>query len=743
MRRHGFFSGGKDMEDFIYAKWDQQTGKFETLQEHTERVLENLALLKQSYGTLLSEEIWQLSHVAAQYHDAGKIYEGFQQFIKFNMGLSSLTKQEIEKKYPNISHAFISLLCVPFFELRYSKSVERVVKEAIAHHHVRNIVFDAQILNAVLPDLKDKMDRLEQELGCPVNKDLDNTTVGWKPIKKKDKEYPLLVLVKGLLNRVDHAASAGELVEYHADEGIGTYVNAFLKKNGHKPRDLQLFSYENRDKNIVAVAQTGMGKTEAALFWIDDAKGFITLPIRVSLNALYERITNGIGYIDEKGQAIAGLLHSGSVDFLQTLNDDYETNELIYEQSRLLSKKLTFSTIDQILKFPFLFRGYEKYLATMAYSKVVLDEIQGYSPKILAVILKALEMIHQIGGKFMIMTATLPTVFMETMEKRGKIKVSDFVKGEFYNDLIRHRISICRRKIDEDLECIREAGRNKRVLIIANTVKEAKRIYRLLNNENVRLLHTQFIQKDRAVLEEEIKKFAPNDKKREKQSGIWIATQLVEASLDIDFDLLFTEISTLDSLFQRLGRCYRGREYEGIEPNAFVYTEAEGVGSVYDKDIVHNGLKLLEPFNGQELHEKIKMELVETLYKTENLSKKYLDEFYQALKVLDKLQLNDMGNAEAQKLLRDIDNYQVIPYSVYTENQALFTTFKQEKDSKQRKLLRMQIEKLTTSISKKQVEQNGIETKEIDIPGLQYIHILNSKYDFDKEKITGTGIVLP
>ncbi|MGK8429871.1 hypothetical protein OF864_01190 [Bacillus cereus] len=66
------------MEDFIYAKWDQQTGEFETLQKHTRRVLENLYLLKHSYESLLSEEIWQLAHVAAKYHDAGKIYEGFQ-----------------------------------------------------------------------------------------------------------------------------------------------------------------------------------------------------------------------------------------------------------------------------------------------------------------------------------------------------------------------------------------------------------------------------------------------------------------------------------------------------------------------------------------------------------------------------------------------------------------------------------------------------------------------------------------
>ena len=60
----------------------------------------------------------------------------------------------------------------------------------------------------------------------------------------------------------------------------------------------------------------------------------------------------------------------------------------------------------------------------------------------------------------------------------------------------------------------------------------------------------------RAKLEKEIKEFSNNKEK----SGVWITTQLVEASLDIDFDYLYTEMSTLDSLFQRLGRCYRKRK---------------------------------------------------------------------------------------------------------------------------------------------------------------------------------------
>ena len=710
----------------IYAKWDPHTEKSETLKEHTHNVIANVHLLKKAYPSLLSTELWEILESAALYHDMGKVYEGFQQTLQSYMGLIKITKQQIEKEYPYIPHGFLSLLFVPFSEMKLSTENNRVLQESIAYHHERNVEIDWSFINQLIKlDLQEKVNSLKKEMGCPIRELLGTRRLLGKRIGKENNEYISLVLVKGLLNRVDHAASAGEIVEYHVDKGVGMFVAAFLRRNGHNPRELQLFSYENRNNNIIAVAQTGMGKTEAALFWINESKGFITLPIRVSLNALYDRVANAVGYVDEQNQPISGLLHSGSMEFLQMLSNDYENNEIAYEQSRLLSRKLTFCTIDQILKFPFLFRGYEKYLATMSYSKLVLDEIQGYSPKILAVILKALEMVHQVGGKFMIMTATLPTVFLEEMEKRGYISIEDFKKAEFSDDSIRHRVCIRKTKIDKDLEFIREEGRKKRILIISNTVKEAKRLYNLLRTENSRLLHTQFIRADRTVLEEAIKDFAPNTEKREEKCGVWIATQLVEASLDIDFDLLFTEISTLDSFFQRLGRCYRGREYNESRPNVFVYTDAEGVGTVYDQSIINYGLELLHPFNGQILKEKTKMELVEILYRTENLSKQYLDEFRNALEVLDNLQLNDMGSKEAQNLLRDIDNYQVIPHSVYYEHQALFSAFKQEKIMKDRKLLRMRIEKLTLSISKNQVRHKKLNVKQLDIPGLQYLYIID------------------
>lgn len=55
--------------------------------------------------------------------------------------------------------------------------------------------------------------------------------------------------------------------------------------------------------------------------------------------------------------------------------------------------------------------------ATLSYSKLIIDEIQAYSPEIVAIIIKGLEMIYKIGGKFMIMTATLPQIYKNELEK--------------------------------------------------------------------------------------------------------------------------------------------------------------------------------------------------------------------------------------------------------------------------------------------------------------------------------------
>ncbi|MDU3125863.1 MAG: hypothetical protein E6703_08685, partial [Finegoldia magna] len=64
-----------------------------------------------------------------------------------------------------------------------------------------------------------------------------------------------------------------------------------------------------------------------------------------------------------------------------------------------------------------------------------------------------------------------------------------------------------------------------------------------------------------------------NPKNVNDKIKVWISTQIVEASLDIDFDIMFTELSELLGLFQRFGRVYRKRTLESDIPNIYVFTE--------------------------------------------------------------------------------------------------------------------------------------------------------------------------
>lgn len=93
---------------------------------------------------------------------------------------------------------------------------------------------------------------------------------------------------------------------------------------------------------------------------------------------------------------------------------------------------------------------------------------------------------------------------------------------------------------------------------MCNTVNYAIELYQQLQEytDRVGLLHSRFIRKDRKKLEQEILDFAPNDPNRKENHGIWISTQIVEASLNIDFDVLYTEMCSIDSLLQRMGRVY-------------------------------------------------------------------------------------------------------------------------------------------------------------------------------------------
>lgn len=73
----------------------------------------------------------------------------------------------------------------------------------------------------------------------------------------------------------------------------------------------------------------------------------------------------------------------------------------------MLAQPLTVCTVDQLFKFVYRALGTEIFAATLKYSKIVLDEIQSYSPQVIATIIYGLKMIQELGGRFAIITGNL------------------------------------------------------------------------------------------------------------------------------------------------------------------------------------------------------------------------------------------------------------------------------------------------------------------------------------------------
>ena len=593
----------------------------ETIQEHTDNLLVNYRLLKETYPGLNMN--WDMLYLVCLHHDLGKMNLKFQNKI-------------IGRKYDNteIPHGILSL---SFFnakklkEAGYSKLDIKIMATAIAYHHDREFKYGDE-------ELIEEIEKLEKEAINFSYDKIENLEVRKLSDKyfnceivRRDKygedAFFQYVMLKGMLNRIDYAASAGIDVENKNDflsDGLDKFMVGLKEKNPKAEwNELQKYMEENRDENIIAIAQTGMGKTEAGLLWIGDNKGFFTLPLRTAINAIYKRITENI--VESEIDKRVALLHGDTYSKYLEKSDDESLEADIdeyYNRTKQMSLPLTVCTLDQIFDFVFRYRGFEPKLATLAYSKVVIDEIQMYSPDLLAYLINGLSYITKVGGKFAVLTATLPSIVLDLMKKEN----IPFVEPRIFvdNKRVRHSIKVLNEEIN--IERILEQYNDNKVLVVCNTVKRAQEIYKGLaevlggNRKDLNLLHSRFLKKDRAVKEESILTMGTRES---AETGIWIGTQIVEASLDIDFDVLLTELSDLNGLFQRMGRCYRNRELDN-EYNCYVFDGGErkcsGVGknSVIDPDIFILSKNALRTLDGT-ITEQNKVDMIKNIYTMENL----------------------------------------------------------------------------------------------------------------------------
>lgn len=393
---------------------------------------------------------------------------------------------------------------------------------------------------------------------------------------------------KGLLMSADHMASALE-------ETDGIIPDLFIKPDlsfyvrQHELYPLSLISTEDSRQHTLVTAPTGAGKTD---FLLRRCKGrvFYTLPYQASINAMHDRISNDL----KNTNASVSLLHSAS----NLKIEDGKVEERIMQ--RMVGSSVKVMTPHQMASIVFGIKGYESMIVDLKGCDVILDEIHTYTSAIQAIVLRIIEVLVNIGCRVHVGTATMPQVlYSKVLSILGgkdnvyEVSLSEKVLSTFNRHII-HKVESfdeCHAVIDKAVE------QHLKVLIVCNQVKRAQMMFEHIEEKYPQvkkmLIHSRFKRMDRGCLESDLQSVYNTA----EEGCIVVATQVVEVSLDISFDLMVTECAPIDALIQRFGRINRKRNKDTIGKYKDVFIiappEKEKECLPYDKDVLERSFNVL------------------------------------------------------------------------------------------------------------------------------------------------------
>jgi CRISPR-associated endonuclease/helicase Cas3 len=412
----------------------------------------------------------------------------------------------------------------------------------------------------------------------------------------------LFLLLKGLLMSADWTASASVIDHKALDvsrsvvsvpvAAVTSHMHDKVERDRYRRPQLKPFTdfrpfqkaCARASNHVLAIAPTGSGKTEAALLWAlgqvergQARKLIFLLPTMVTANSIYERLDY---FFHHHGHHV-GLVHS-TADLLR--DDDHDAQSEAdradvranYLGTTHFFMPVTVATIDQLLVTLFHAGRWALKSFALADAAVVIDEVHAYDPHTTALLGLLLKQFRHMGTKFMVMSATMPSDLRNTLleELRGSPAVQTLTGADLIEDKelldqarnswevvgqpLTHWLSDTTDDLPKPSQAIRylltetpsEEHKHRRVLIVVNTVKRCQEIAKLLKEFNPVCYHSKYIFRDRRKKEKQISDCQPR---------LVVATQVVEVSLDIDYDVLLTECAPFDALVQRAGRVNRSR----------------------------------------------------------------------------------------------------------------------------------------------------------------------------------------
>lgn len=415
---------------------------------------------------------------------------------------------------------------------------------------------------------------------------------------------------KGLLVGADHFASA------LADESEALAGRLFRQPDltsFHKRQSavypLSLRDASDARPHTLVIAPTGSGKTD---FLMRRCKGrvFYTLPFQASINAMFSRFKALM-----PDNTDIRVLHASSR--LMASNEDNEERVL----QPLVGSSVKVLTPHQLAALICGTRGFETIAIDVAGADVILDEIHSYSEIAQAMVIEVVRALLKLGCRIHVGSATMPSALTNHLLQMlgGESRVHLVTLNQ--EQLLTFDRHIVHKHLQEEsaLEKIPQALKlGEKILVVCNRVDRAQNIFQRLghaySNIPMMLLHSRFRRCDRAELEGRLHK----EFEKSTEPCIVVATQVVEVSLDISFDLMVTDCAPLDSLIQRFGRINRRRTAESMAKSVFkpvhvIAPATEGRDCLpYQKDVMQRSFDQLP--DGGVLHEQQIQKMLDAVY---------------------------------------------------------------------------------------------------------------------------------
>ena len=399
-------------------------------------------------------------------------------------------------------------------------------------------------------------------------------------------------------NRAKEALSKYGLIEHELPDAVSSFTG--LWPQIQKQRDIQKWSGQlNAYAPLTIIeAPMGEGKTEAALYLAERMRDawhkrgiYVALPTQATSNQMYER-TQAMLRAIEGGRA--RLLHGTA--FLKNTelsvhseHDGGEAERWFISPLRMgLLDENGVGTVDQAMAGVLLSKFSVLRLLGLTEKVLIIDELHAYDAYMQEIIQSLLRWCRALRIPAILLSATLQNSQREAylscfadgttpmtlssayplitqVDKKGQLSE---IKAEAS---MNSTYTFCPERLGEDCAAIARHAVNQIkgggcFCVLLNTVKKAQDVYRALleikdADTETLLFHARFPMGRREEIEQTcLNRFGKGPETNRPGKAILVATQVVEQSLDLDFDGMLTELAPIDLLLQRAGRVHRHRD---------------------------------------------------------------------------------------------------------------------------------------------------------------------------------------